>query len=133
MQRRGRGRIINLVSIAAKQPIEGLILSNSIRASVIGFTKTLSNELAGNNILVNNICPGWILTDRLLSVVQKRAESQGISYESAIENITANIPLGRCGTPEEVANIVVFLASEQASYITGTTIQIDGGLAKGLF
>lgn len=133
MQKVGSGRIVNIVSVAAKQPIEGLILSNSIRAAVIGLTKTLSNELAPSNILVNNVCPGWILTDRLSSVIQKRAETQGKTYESALAEITASIPLGRCGTPEEVANLIVFLCSERASYITGATIQVDGGFTKGLF
>lgn len=132
MRKVGGGRIVNIVSVAAKEPIEGLILSNSIRAAVIGFAKTLSNELATDNILVNNICPGWILTDRLSSVVRKRAEAQGKSYENALAEITANIPLDRCGTSEEVANLIVFLASERASYITGATVQIDGGLIKGL-
>ncbi len=133
MQKAGGGRIVNIVSVAAKQPIEGLILSNSVRAAVIGLAKTLSSELATDNILVNNICPGWILTDRLASVVRKRAEAQGKTYENVLADITTNIPLGRCGTPEEVANLIVFLASERASYITGATIQVDGGLVKALF
>ena len=133
MRKGDGGRIVNMLSVAAKQPLEGLILSNSIRAAVIGLAKTLANELANDNILVNSVCPGWILTDRLSSIVRKRAESQETSYESALENVTASIPLGRCGTPEEVSNLVIFLASEQASYITGTTIQVDGGLVRSLF
>jgi len=133
MRKVGGGSIVNIVSIVAKQPIEGMILSNSIRAAVIGLAKTLSNELAGDNILVNSICPGWILTDRMSSIVRHHAESQGTSYESTLANITADIPLGRCGTPEEVASLIVFLASERASYMTGTTIQVDGGLFKSLF
>jgi 3-oxoacyl-[acyl-carrier protein] reductase len=108
MRKGGWGRIVNMVSVAAKQPIQGLILSNSVRAAVIGLAKTLSNEVAGDNILVNSVCPGWILTDRLSSVVSKRAESQGKAYEVALSDITANIPLGRCGVPNEVANLVFF-------------------------
>ena len=130
--KQGGGRIVNLVSIAAKQPIEGLILSNSIRAAVIGLAKTLSQELAADNILVNSICPGWILTDRLVSIVKKRAESHNMSYENTLADLTSGIPIKRCGTPEEVASLAVFLASAKASYITGTTIQVDGGLTKGL-
>jgi 3-oxoacyl-[acyl-carrier protein] reductase len=130
--KQGGGRIVNLVSIAAKQPIEGLVLSNSIRAAVIGLAKTLSQELAADNILVNSICPGWILTDRLVSIVKKRAESHNMSYENTLADLTSGIPVKRCGTPEEVASLAVFLASAKASYITGTTIQVDGGLTKGL-
>jgi len=133
MRKGGWGRIVNIVSIAAKQPIDGLILSNSIRAAVIGLAKTLSSELAGDNILVNSVCPGWTLTDRMSSILHKRAEAQGTTYENALKDVTANIPLGRCGTPEEIAELIVFLASERASYITGTTIQVDGGLTKSLF
>ena len=132
MKKQGGGRIVNLVSIAAKQPIEGLILSNSIRAAVIGLAKTLSQELAADNILVNSICPGWILTDRLITVIHKRAGSQGKSYNETLAEVTAEIPLKRAGSPEEVAGVAVFLASERASYITGTTIHVDGGLVKGL-
>jgi 3-oxoacyl-[acyl-carrier protein] reductase len=132
LKKQGGGRIVNLVSIAARQPIEGLILSNSIRAAVIGLAKTLSQELAADNILVNSICPGWILTDRLVSVIHKRAGSQGKFYDQALAEVTASIPLKRCGSPEEVASLAVFLTSEKASYITGATIQVDGGLYKGL-
>jgi len=132
MQRQGWGRIVNMVSVAAKQPLDNMILSNSLRAGVIGLAKTLSQEVAHENILINSVCPGWILTDRLVSVVKKRAESQGKTYEAALADIAASIPMKRCGTAEEVANLVIFLASERASYITGTTIQIDGGMTKGL-
>jgi 3-oxoacyl-[acyl-carrier protein] reductase len=132
MKRQGWGRIVNMVSVAAKQPLENMVLSNSIRAGVIGLAKTLSQEVAHDNILINSICPGWILTDRLVSIVQKRAESQGKTYEKALADLSASIPIKRCGTPEEVANLAIFLASERASYITGTTIQVDGGLVKGL-
>lgn len=132
MKTQGWGRIVNLVSIAAKQPLENMILSNSIRAAVIGLAKTLSTEVAADNITVNSICPGWILTDRLVSIVKKRAETLKKPYESTLADIAASIPIKRCGTPEEVASLAIYLASEKASYITGTTIQVDGGLTKGL-
>jgi 3-oxoacyl-[acyl-carrier protein] reductase len=133
MKKQGWGRIVNMVSVAAKQPLENMVLSNSIRAAVIGLAKTLSEEVAEENILINSICPGWILTDRLVSIVRKRAEGHGKTYESELTDLTSSIPMKRCGTPEEVANLAIFLASERASYITGTTIQVDGGLVKGLF
>jgi 3-oxoacyl-[acyl-carrier protein] reductase len=126
------GRIINMVSVAAQQPLENMILSNSLRPAVLGLAKTLSQEVAADNITVNSICPGWILTDRLVSIVKKKAESHNKSYESTLAEIASGIPIKRCGTPEEVANLAIFLASEKASYITGTTIQVDGGLTKGL-
>lgn len=132
MKRQGWGRIINMVSMAAKQPLPDMILSNSVRAAVLGLSKTLSQEVAADNITVNSICPGWILTDRLESIVRKQAETRHDSHENVLASITADIPLKRCGKPEEVANLAVFLASERASYITGTTIQVDGGLIKGL-
>ncbi len=133
MKKQRWGRIINITSIAVKQPIEGLMLSNTSRAGLVGFSKTLSNELARHNILVNNICPGRIYTDRIKSLAQKRAEQSGIKYEEAIKEMEKDIPLKRIGTPEELAAFACFLASEKASYITGTTVQVDGGLLRGLF
>jgi len=133
MKKRSWGRIVNITSIAVKQPIDGLILSNTSRAGLIGFSKTLSNELAKDNILVNNICPGRIYTDRIKALAEKRAAQAGIEYEEAIEEMEKDIPLQRIGTPEELAALACFLASEKASYMTGTTIQVDGGLLKGLF
>ena len=132
MKARGGGRIINLTSISVKQPVDGLMLSNMARTGVIGFAKTLASELASENILINNVCPGVIFTDRIKQLATVRAEEAGITYEEALENMTQDIPLGRIGDPKEFANLVVFLASDRASYITGTTIQVDGGMAKGL-
>ncbi len=133
MKKRSWGRIVNITSIAVKQPIDGLILSNTSRAGLIGFSKTLSNELAKDNILVNNICPGRIYTDRIKALAEKRAAQSGIEYEKAIEEMEKDIPLQRIGSSEELAALACFLASEKASYMTGTTIQVDGGLLKGLF
>jgi len=132
MKKKNWGRIVNITSIAVKQPIDGLILSNTSRAGLIGFSKTLSNELAKDNILVNNICPGRIYTDRIKALAEKRAAHSGIEYEEAIEEMGKDIPLQRIGTPEELAALACFLASEKASYMTGTTIQVDGGLLRGL-
>lgn len=133
MKKKNWGRIVNITSIAVKQPIDGLILSNTSRAGLIGFSKTLSNELAKDNILVNNICPGRIYTDRIKALAEKRAAQANIEYEKAIEEMEKDIPLRRIGTPEELAALACFLASEKASYMTGTTIQVDGGLLRGLF
>ena len=132
MRERGGGRIINLTSVSVKQPVDGLMLSNMARTGVIGFAKTLATELAPDKILVNNVCPGIIFTDRIKQLATVRAEEAGISFEDALEKMTADIPLGRIGDPEEFANLVVFLASERASYITGATIQADGGMVKSL-
>jgi 3-oxoacyl-[acyl-carrier protein] reductase len=132
MRKQRWGRIINMTSVAVKQPIDGLILSNAVRAGVIGFAKTLANELAGDNILVNNVCPGYIMTDRVRELSRVRAEQQELGHEEIIRAWEESIPLKRMGQPEEFADLVVFLASERASYITGTTIQIDGGFYRGL-
>jgi len=123
MRLTGSGRIINLVSVAVKQPMDNLILSNSIRAGVVGMAKTLSQELATDNITVNNIATGLFLTERM---------KQLYDTEEKMKKVITNIPMGRLGNPEELAALVVFLASEKASYITGATIQIDGGLCRSL-
>jgi 3-oxoacyl-[acyl-carrier protein] reductase len=133
MRRRGGGRIITMTSTAVKQPIEGLILSNSIRAGVIGLTKTLSQELAPDGILVNSVAPGRIRTERVVQVDSARAAREGRPVEEIAREQARQIPLGRYGEPEEFANAVVFLASAPASYITGVTLQVDGGLVRGLY
>ena len=126
------GRIINMTSFAAKQPAERLVLSNAVRAGVLGLTKTLSNELAEYGILVNAVCPGFTLTDRVKHLAQSKADKTGQDYEVIISEWTKSIPLTRMAQPEEIANLVVFLASEKASYITGAVIQVDGGVTKSL-
>lgn len=132
MEKQEWGRIINITSIAVKQPIDGLILSNTARAGVIGFAKTLSNEYGKYNILVNNLCPGRIMTDRIKEIAEKRAKETKKSFKTVIKGMESDIPVGRIGSPEEFGSMVAFLVSERASYITGNTIQIDGGYSKGL-
>lgn len=132
MQKNRWGRIINITSVSVKQPLDELILSNTARAGVVGLAKSLANELAQYNILVNNVCPGMILTDRVRNISRAISERQGISPHDVICNWGRNIPLGRIGEPEELANLITFLASEKAGYITGTTIQVDGGFIKGI-
>ena len=130
MQARHWGRFITITSMTVKQPVEGLILSNSIRSAVVGLVKTLSNEYGQHNILVNNVCPGYTATDRLIELEERIATREGITREQVVARWASQAPLGRIGEPEEFANLVVFLASERASYITGTSIAVDGGYVK---
>jgi 3-oxoacyl-[acyl-carrier protein] reductase len=132
LRKQGGGRIINITSYAVKQPLDGLILSNSARLAVIGLAKTLSRELGPDNILVNNVCPGPTLTDRMQSLMRSRAENEGRPYEEVVAEENKRIPLGHMGTAEDVAALVVFLASEPARHITGTTIQVDGGATASI-
>jgi len=134
MRRIGSGRIINIVSTSVKQPIPSLLLSNAIRPGVVGLAKSLSLELAADHITVNNICPGRILTDRLTQgTAYKQQLAQGVSEDVILAAIAQDIPMKRLGKPEELAALVTFLASQQAAYITGTTIQVDGGLVQAMF
>jgi 3-oxoacyl-[acyl-carrier protein] reductase len=132
MKTAGWGRIINMSSYAAKQPLDGLILSNTARAGVLGLAKSMANELAPYNILVNSVCPGAFETERHFDLARRRAAQEGITMEEHLKSRAKDIPLGRAGKPEEFADLVVFLASERASYITGDVIQIDGGAVRSL-
>jgi 3-oxoacyl-[acyl-carrier protein] reductase len=132
MKEKKWGRIINMTSIAVKQPIDGLILSNTVRSGVIGLAKSLSNELAPYNVTVNNVCPGYTLTDRVRSLSKVVAEKKNTTPAEVIKGWESEIPMGRLGTPEEFAALVIFLSSELAGYITGAAIQIDGGWYKGI-
>ena len=132
MRKVGGGRIINITSYSVKEPIAGLVLSNAVRSAVIGMAKTISRELAKDNILINNICPGRIDTERAQKLNKARAERLKRPLEEINREMAAEVPLGRYGTAEETADVIVFLGSERASYVTGTTIQIDGGLVRGI-
>jgi 3-oxoacyl-[acyl-carrier protein] reductase len=132
MRKVGGGRVINISSYAVKEPIAGLVLSNGIRSGAIGLAKTLSRELAKDNILVNNVCPGRIATDRARKLNQARAERMKRTVEEIDKEMAGEIPLGRYGRADETGDLIVFLGSERASYITGATIQIDGGLVRGI-
>lgn len=132
MRQRGGGRIINITSVSVKQPIDGLVLSNSLRAAVTGLSRTLANELARDNILVNCVAPGFTATDRVVELADAVAAREGITRDAVQRRTESTIPMGRMGTPEEFGAVVAFLASPRASYVTGTTLQIDGGFVKSL-
>jgi len=124
------GRIIMMTSMSVKHPLRNLMLSNSIRLAVIGLAKSLSLELAPYNILVNAVLPGWTRTARVTQLLEARANKRGIAPEEVEAEVVADIPLKRMAQPEEFAAVVAFLASERASYVTGTAIQIDGGVIR---
>jgi 3-oxoacyl-[acyl-carrier protein] reductase len=126
MKRKRWGRILTIQSVSVKQPVPGLLLSNAVRPGTAGMVKTLSEELGPYNITINVVCPGKILTDRLLG----GAKQAGIPREEFLEKAGVDIPLRRVGTPEEFANVMAFLASERASYVTGVALQVDGGLIR---
>jgi 3-oxoacyl-[acyl-carrier protein] reductase len=132
MRERGWGRIINVTSIAVKQPSDNLILSNAVRAAVTGFARTLATETAMDGITVNNVMPGFTRTGRLTELAAKRAEIRGVEPDDIWAAWHNEIPMGRVGEPRELASLVAFLASEQASYITAQSIAVDGGWIKSL-
>jgi 3-oxoacyl-[acyl-carrier protein] reductase len=130
----GHGRIVNVASTSVRQPIKGLILSNSLRAGVAAFAKTISDELAPDRITVNTVLPGRILTDRLREGFITRARDAGIPVDDlARAEVAKEVPLGRVGEPEEMGSLVAFLCSDAASYITGQLIAVDGGQVRGVF
>jgi 3-oxoacyl-[acyl-carrier protein] reductase len=132
MRKGGGGVIINIQSTSVKVPLDNLILSNSIRSSVIGLAKSLSFELAKDGIRVNNVLPGAIMTDRQREMLALQSVRSGKSVEKIVRMRESAIPLGRFGDPEDLGNMIAFLASERARYVTGVTVQVDGGLVRSL-
>lgn len=132
MQQQRWGRLVTITSMSVKQPVDGLLLSNSIRAAVTGLARTLANEFGAHGVTVNNVCPGYTLTDRLTELADKQARDAGVAREKIYERWAAQIPLGRLAQPEEFAALVAFLCSERASYINGATIAVDGGWVRSL-
>lgn len=133
MKKRGWGRILNITSIASKQPVDNLILSNSLRAAVTGFAKTLANEVAADSITVNNILPGYTRTERVEQLAETIAKKEGVTPNDVTARWEAEIPMRRLGEPREFAALAAFLVSERASYITGSSIAVDGGWIRSLF
>jgi 3-oxoacyl-[acyl-carrier protein] reductase len=132
MRKHRWGRIICITSIAAKQPMAGLILSTTARAGVMGFAKTLADELAAEGITVNTVCPGYIRTERVEDLARQRSRQTSRTTTEEMQGFVADIPVGRMGEPEELAAAVAFLASERASYITGVALQVDGGYIRSI-
>ena len=132
MQRKKWGRIITITSITTKQPVADLVLSNSVRAAVVGLVKSLANEFGKDGILVNNVGPGFTATDRLKELAKARSATTGKPEQEFLDGWAADAPLKRLGEPRELAETIVWLASERASYITGQTVLVDGGMYKGL-
>ena len=133
MRARRWGRVINITSVSVKQPIDGLLLSNTVRAGLTGWAKTVSTEVAADGVTVNNVAPGWTLTERQAELAEARGRASGKSPEEMIAGWAAEIPARRLADPAEIAAAVAFFASERAAYITGVTLQVDGGWVRGLY
>ena len=132
LKRAGGGRIVNILASTVYQPIPNLALSGATRMGVVAFAKSLADEVGREGILVNNVCPGSILTERMLSNVTARAKQKGVALEEALAERAAETAVGRIGEPNELAWLVAFLASAKASYITGSTLRVDGGLVRSV-
>ncbi len=132
MQKNRWGRLVTITSITVRQPVSDLIYSNAVRAGVLGLVKSLANEFGKDGITVNNVGPGYTATERLKQLIAKRSQETGVSAADFEARLGSETPLKRVGQPEEVADAIVWLASERASYITGQTVLVDGGLFKGL-
>lgn len=132
MEQQRWGRVISLVSLAAKEPIDSLLISSTLRPGILGLTKVLANQYGKFGITVNTVCPGYVLTKRMEELSRSRSASSSMSYEQYLEQSASNIPIGRLGKPEEIGDVVAFLASDCASYVTGANLLVDGGQSKGI-
>jgi 3-oxoacyl-[acyl-carrier protein] reductase len=133
MQQARWGRLITITSVSVKQPVSDLVYSNAVRTAVLGLVKSLANEFGKDGILVNNVGPGFTATDRLKELASARSKTSGSSQEQIFSQWAADTAVKRVGSPEELADVVVWLASERASNVTGQTILVDGGSYKGTF
>jgi 3-oxoacyl-[acyl-carrier protein] reductase len=133
MRKQRWGRIIAITSLTAKQPAEDLVVSSTVRPGILGLVKVLANQYTREGVLVNSVAPGFILTARQQEIIGSRSAALAISAEEYLRRLAGTIPAGRLGAPEELAEVIVFLGSERASYVSGATISVDGGLIKGLF
>ncbi len=133
MKAKNWGRIINITSLSVKQPVENLILSNSFRSAVTAFAKTVSSHVGRYNITVNNVAPGYTLTSRIHELAESRAKLAGTTPEKILKSMANDVPMKRLADPEEIASTIVYLASEQAGYINGQTIAVDGGVIKSTY
>jgi 3-oxoacyl-[acyl-carrier protein] reductase len=132
MREQRSGRIVNILSVTVKQPELTLLLSNTMRTGLVGFTKSVSRELASDNVMINNVAPGYTRTERLDELAKDLADRKGVSVADIYKEWENDIPMGRLGQPEELARVVTFLCSDAASYVTGVTVQVDGGFVQGL-
>lgn len=132
LKKQSWGRIVNILASTVYQPIDNLVTSGVTRLGTVAFAKSLADEVGRDNILVNNVAPGFLLTDRMVHIFETRARETGQELDAVLQARAASIPLGRFGRPEELANLVAFLASEKNSYITGTTILVDGGAVRAM-
>lgn len=133
MKKNKWGRIVNITSISVKQPVDNLLLSNSLRSAVTAFAKSLSNQIGSDNITVNNVAPGLTLTGRLDELAELRAKEEGITKEEMLKKMANDVPLKRLASPEEIASTVIYLSSEIGGYINGQTIVVDGGYNKSTY
>lgn len=131
MKERKWGRIVAIESTSVRQPIDGLVLSNSLRMAVVGMFKSIASEVAASGVRVNVVCPGSMDTDAIQRVMQLTAQREGVSIEEARARLEKGIPVGRMGKPEELADAVAFLASDRSSFVTGVTLPVDGGMVRG--